>query len=514
MCCLVLGGGTRTGFLSDTLAQLIALPLLLTALWGAFDQLSVRGIRGALLFCGALALVPIVQLVVLPPSIWTALPNRASELATLELLGNGVPWMPISVSPHATALSALSLIPPVAVFLSVVQLDSRQRRMLSVVVLTMGALSVFLGLNQVAQGPDSALRFFEITNPTEAVGFFANRNHFAALLYVLTPFAAAWAVEAAVVAARDWRKFDAQTLRLVASLILLVMLIAGQAMARSRAGLLLTIIAMFAGFALAFTDRRTRSGMTPVQLLGVALAVAIVLSMQFALYRVLERFTSDPLQDARPTFTRLTTAAAKAYMPVGSGMGTFSVVYPTVEKPQDTLENTYVNRAHNDVAELWLESGVMGLALMLVFVVWLAAAALKAWRKDEWGDRDIDRLLVRAASVGITLVIVHSFFDYPLRTCAIMTIMAFACGLLFEPAPVLQGAAAGHVHARSRRPTHDERTEPSLTGPRPPAIAEVEPAHVAPPAPPAARRPWGGDVQWPEEWRKPAKPPKDKTPGS
>ena len=50
---------------------------------------------------------------------------------------------------------------------------------------TVGIIGVFVGLFQVAGGPESPLRYFEITNPTEAVGFFANRNHFAALLYCL-----------------------------------------------------------------------------------------------------------------------------------------------------------------------------------------------------------------------------------------------------------------------------------------------------------------------------------------
>ena len=60
--------------------------------------------------------------------------------------------------------------------------------------LAVGLISVLIGLIQVAQGERSPLRFFEFTNPTEAVGFFANRNHFAALIYCLMLFALAWIV--------------------------------------------------------------------------------------------------------------------------------------------------------------------------------------------------------------------------------------------------------------------------------------------------------------------------------
>ena len=104
--------------------------------------------------------------------------------------------MPISVSPQATWLSALSLVPPLAIFFCTLLLAYRERRLLSLIVIAVGMVSVFVGLIQVAQGQESPLRFFAITNPTEAVGFFANRNHFAALLYCLMVFAIAWTVEA------------------------------------------------------------------------------------------------------------------------------------------------------------------------------------------------------------------------------------------------------------------------------------------------------------------------------
>ena len=51
-------------------------------------------------------------------------------------------------------------------------------------ILGLGAVSLLLGFLQMTQGPASDLRFYEVTNPSEAVGFFANRNHFAALLNV------------------------------------------------------------------------------------------------------------------------------------------------------------------------------------------------------------------------------------------------------------------------------------------------------------------------------------------
>src|SRR5262245_6641118 len=263
--CLTLGGGTSVGFLSDALLQLLAIPVLLVCLWRLLDVTSsAKHARWELLFCLGVVLVPLLQLVPLPPRLWTALPNREPLAATFELLERAVPWAPISVSPRATWLSAMSLLPPLAVFLGTLLLSYRERRHVSIVVLAVGILSVFLGLSQVAQGPKSALRFFEITNQTEAVGFFANRNHFAALLYALTLIAAVWVAEAAAPLNAQRARLDAAwMLAVAASMAVLVVILAGQAMTRSRTGLVLTIVALFGAFALALTGRRDGSGTTP-----------------------------------------------------------------------------------------------------------------------------------------------------------------------------------------------------------------------------------------------------------
>ena len=165
------------------------------------------------------------------------------------LLGQALPWRPISVSPELTWLSLLSLLPPLAIFLGVIQLSSHERRLLSLVVIAAGIFSAIIGLLQVAQGPSSPWRFFAVTNDSEAVGFFANRNHFAALLYCVLVFAAAWAIEIAEeanFAGRNTGLSPIVLLSVAVSFLVLVVLLAAEAMARSRAGLFLTMVHLLA----------------------------------------------------------------------------------------------------------------------------------------------------------------------------------------------------------------------------------------------------------------------------
>jgi O-antigen ligase len=512
---LLLGGGTRGGFLSDALLQLLAIPLLL---WSASrlgdlfwrQRAKVRQLRWEFIFCVAVVLVPLIQLVPLPPALWTLLPHRAPLIASFESLGQSLPWLPISVSPNATWLSVMALLPTLAVFFGTILLGYRERRLLSLAVVAFGIVSAFLGLLQIAQGPASRLRFFSVTNLTEAVGFFANRNHFAAFLYVVLLFAAVWAIDIgfAVGPWRDRRVFEARSIvTITASFLAIVILLAAEAMARSRAGMILTMVSLAGVYGLVLTDRRRRTlSATPLNFLFAAAGTAFILVVQFALYRVLARFNADPLDDARLQFARTTIEAAWAYMPFGAGMGTFVPVYAMFERPQDLFVHVYVNRAHDDILELWLETGIFGIALMSAFVAWFVSRAAKIWRHGSVGANEFDRSLARAATIAVVLIVTHSFLDYPLRTAAMTAILAFACGLMVETLGVDDRAKERRVRTSFDTAAQDAAPRLTAVSPAaasPPAVAaqqELAPLHENPPRQRSAR--WGDDVEWPEAWRK------------
>jgi O-antigen ligase len=514
ICALLLGGGTRGGFLSDAVLELLAVPALLIALSSLID-LSKRkaaiksDAHWALVLCAAIAILPLVQLVPLPPWLWTALPGREEMTKVFGLLGHRLPWMPISVSPSSTWLSFLSLLPPIAIFLSTIQLSYRERRTLILVIIIVGVISAFVGLIQVAEGPNSPWRFFAFTNLNEAVGFFANRDDFAALLYAVLVFASVWIIDLGFRVGfwTDLKSTEHFAIIAVTAVFMAVtVLLAAEAVARSRAGLALTIVALLAIFALSFRDRRRTAGATPSKLLLGAIILAFILSVQFALYRVLDRFTADPLQDARIVFARNTIQAAKAFMPFGAGLGTFVPVYATFERPIDTLANVYANHAHDDFLELWLETGVMGALLFCLFAVWLGAQSVKSWRKPLATASAFDCTLARAATVVIGLLLAHSLVDYPMRTEAIMAVFAVSCALLVAPCRI-----AEHGMRVAREPDRDAvRRTPALAASMP-AVASISPlekpaapvrgTEVLPPNPRQTSARWGEDIQWPDEWR-------------
>ncbi len=540
---LILGGGTRPGFLSDVILQLIAIPVLLIALWALFAS-AKAGPETALktpfqaklpswqrwaplLFCLALVLLPLLQLVPLPPELWTLFPARHEIMAAMQLTSDSLPSMPLSLSPRDTWLSLLALLPPLALFLAVFQLGYTARRQLSLAIITFGLISVFLGLLQVGQGPASPLRFYEFTNPTEAVGFFANRNHYSALLYSVTLFAAAWLlavlmdVEATTrrgsllptnFSPRNWASL--KILLLAAGFTIITALVGAQLMARSRAGLGLTILALMGIYLMSLLNsrqereagaRRKAKNRTSTRVIWAGVALAVIFSAQFALFRLMERFDRPLAQDLRLTIAEVTQKAAKAAWPVGAGMGSFVPVYKKFEEAEN-LGPIYANHAHNDFLELWLEAGLFGFILLASFCAWYAVRTFQVWRHPPAGSQGIDHLLAQAATLVIALILLHSLVDYPLRTAAMMALFAFACALLVPPSEAVKARSEAATTAPLSSPKPAQ--PPSAAPPRPqPSTAWPGqfPKTAMPPKSHATgvleQTSWQ-DIKWPEEWRK------------
>jgi O-antigen ligase len=284
-----------------------------------------------------------------------------------------------------------------------------------------------LGLAQLADGPDSSLRFYQVTNPSDIVGFFANRNHFAALLYCGLPLVAALAVGVVEDSRREAIIGVAMCILAFASLLL------GLGMARSRAGLVLAMISGVIAFGLALQGRSSSRKIPAHRILYVSGTVGAVLILQFAAAGILQRFQADTAEDLRWELSRTTIKAATHFLPLGTGFGTFEDVYRIFETSAQ-LRPTYVNHAHNDYVEILLEGGVPAAIILLAFFVWFCRQALTCWKQRGLNhSRPIDLALPKAGSGIALLLLLHSAVDYPLRTTAMSCVFAMACAFMCDP---------------------------------------------------------------------------------
>lgn len=414
--CLALGGGTRQGLPQESLLQLLALPLLGIGLYRLdWSRLSASARIGLFLLLGAVLWV-FLQQVPLPPEWWAGLSGRSALADELQVAGIEAIWRPVSVDPEATRRAGLALLPPAALLLLALGLDERQRHRLLLLLCFLTIACVVLGLAQLAFGPESALRWHEVTNRSEAVGPFANRNHFAALLVVGLVLAGAWLVSG------QHGPDQKRAMRRLAAATGIAVLLLGLALARSRAGVLLAAPAVIGLGFLAWQARRHAAGADGLhghrRWLALAAVAGVVLGIQFGFYGLLQRFEKDPLQDQRWVISQNTLAAADQFGLLGAGAGSFESVYPSVE-PLDQLIPSYVNRAHNDWIEWWLEGGLPLALLLAAGVLLLALESLRAFRlQRHW------RPWPAAASLGLWMLLLHSLADYPLRTTGLACVAA------------------------------------------------------------------------------------------
>ncbi|ADP71976.1 O-antigen polymerase [Rhodomicrobium vannielii ATCC 17100] len=470
---ILLGGGTSSGFLGDVVIQVAAVQLLCLALWPVLKGAGWDGQRRAI---GVVVLPAVaataLQVLPLPLHIWSGGEAILARDGATGIVGSRA-WDTLSLTPEATWAAAVSLLVPIAIFCAAVRLNFQQRETLCWVVLGLGALSLMIGFLQVAQGPGSSLRFYSHTNLTEAVGFFANRNHFAALLVVCLVLIGYWVTTARV----EVRRSSANLLLWAAVALVSVAFMAGLMMARSRAAVSLAMLVIGGVAAVFYATRKGevfgRDKRTPAKAVVMVAIVAMLLAMQFGLGRLLTRFEEDSVDSLRIRFAGAAVHTAMRSLPFGTGLGSFVPVYGAVEA-SDQVRPSYANRAHNDFAEIFLETGIPGAILVLGFVAWFLRRSWAVWRAPPGGEATRVTALNRTAMLIVAVLILHSLVDYPLRTTASAAIFAFFCGVLAVPAtcePVTRPR-------QQRNPRHSGEK--------------------------VRREAWTGEVSWPEKWRKTA----------
>lgn len=227
---------------------------------------------------------------------------------------------------------------------------------------------------------------------------------------------------------------------------------------RSRAGVALTILGAIGIAALIARDPRNRWKTFSLRLFGVAIAAVVLFSMQFGFDGFVDRLAVDPRGDGRLAIAGHTIAAARSFLPVGSGVGSFASVYGQWEAPADLIPDVYINQAHDDLIQIGLEAGAPGLSILLVFAIALTKRAINLLATHGERAAPLDVALKRASVMAVVCLFLHSLVDYPLRTSAGMILFALCCAVAVDPpassrAPSLQVVIPGPPRKRVRAAT-------------------------------------------------------------
>jgi O-antigen ligase len=118
---------------------------------------------------------------------------------------------------------------------------------------------------------------------------------------------------------------------------------------------------------------------------------------------------------------------------LGWGLGTFTTVYPQFRSFYTDL---FVNAAHNDYLQVLVETGLIGFAAVVWFILEVYRAGLR--NADGW-NRNWSRALGLSALIGCTGLLIHSAFDFNLQIPANACMFYFLCALTTTTASLPEG---------------------------------------------------------------------------
>ena len=417
--CLVLGGSAQ-GIWQNMVLQLAGIAIIGWAAASRAEEPLVGPAKQLLLLAIVAIAVVALQMAPLPPAVWSGLGPRHNLVEGYRALGLALPALSLSMTPAASLDSLLGLIPPLAIFCSIVRLKAYRPSWLAIGLVAGTVAGILIGALQVASASSeqSPWYLYEETNVGTAVGFFANANHMATLLVVTLPFLAAIAASARRASMQRYSAVLALTIG--AALLMLV----GLALNGSLAGYGLAL-PVVAASALIILPSGSRLRLGAVALAGALLIAAVIGLEATSIGSSKLGSEATTSVQSREDILATTSRAMRDFLPFGSGLGSFRQVYQLYERP-DQVTNTYVIHAHNDYAELALETGAAGILLMLLFLAWWAVAVWRVWRTAEAGP------FARAASIASAAMLVHSLVDFPLRTAAMSACFAMCLALLAD----------------------------------------------------------------------------------
>lgn len=415
----------RSASAKIAVALIAATPMLATIIYGATEMwayiplavltamIVIFGIRDGIAKGGidfsngslqlpliGLILIGVVQLLPIGGSVEPGLLSKPASSA-------------LSLDPYATRFFTIRLVMLTVFFAAGLSLISNRKlaKKLAIVVVIFGAVMAFVGILQRLASPD-AIYGMRPTPQAIPFGPFVNQHHFAAFMEMTGGLTLGLLLG-------DVVERNKKALLVIA----LVLMAIAVAMTGSRGGLISALAAasfvIFAHFYL--TGRRSHEpsgGLTGFRIAGfgamILLAAAVVvifLSGGDPLVRGLGM--QSGVGDVSSGRTHFWSVAVKIFLEnpvIGAGYDAFGVAFTK----HDTWNGLFrVEQAHNDYLQALADGGVLAFACVGTFVVLLFRRGISVIRNSTSPAR---RTIAIGALGGCVGILVHSFFDFPLRT--------------------------------------------------------------------------------------------------
>lgn len=411
--------------------------VLISVLWAAIVLLWLAEMwnAGGILLSSSRLQIPLTGLILI--GLLQLLPLGGGELLS------GEASRALSLDPYATRFFVIRLVVFLTFFgacLAFINTGQRLRRMVMLVVI-FGALMAFFGVLQRLSNPDG-IYGMRLTPQAIPFGPFVNQHHFAAFMQMA----------GGLTLGLLFGKETGRDKRLMLATAFVVMGVA-VVFTSSRGGLLGFMAATALAGALSFlgtkssrSDPASASGAQRkivIAAAGLALIIvifgtALLLGGNDSVLRGIGAVSADTdISTGRLHFWPIAIRIFFEHPIIGAGFDSFAVAFTKFDSWNGSFR---VEQAHNDYLQTLADSGIAGLACVLGFIYLLFKRGLATIS----ASRGFRQNAAIGALAGCFGIMVHSVFDFPLRTNS----NAFFFLLLAVIATV--GVAEEH-HARRHR---------------------------------------------------------------
>jgi O-antigen ligase len=296
------------------------------------------------------------------------------------------------------------------------------------------ALAVFA----LIQGISSNGKLYWLRQPRMGgwiYGPYVNHNHYAGLMEMLAPIPLVVSLT----------RMTAPKVRAVAAATAAVM-VGTIFLSGSRGGMLAIVVELSIFGALLVKQKR---GVRTAVGIGLFLALVAGLLVWIGGAELSQRIASvgpghtELSSDIRSNINRDGVRMFLKRPILGWGLGAFPIAY---RQFRTFYTNFFVNEAHNDYLQLLIETGLLGFATMVWFVVTVYRRAIKKIRN--W-TVEASGALTLACVLGMSGILVHSAVDFNLQIPANAALFYVICTL-----------AAAEPFTKPARKKHSVRTTP------------------------------------------------------
>ena len=408
---------------------------------------------------------PLLGMVAL--GLFQLLPLRAPDNAGLSL----VPAKSLSLDPYSTRLVVIEVAALLIYFAATLIFTDMPRRLRTLVrtITIFGFFLAMFGLTQSFTSDGTRVYWFRQLSQSTAFGPFINRHHFAGYMELAIALPLGLLFSGAI------ERYKRPLYAFAAAMMGMALI-----MTNSRGGIIslgaeILFLAVVAGPGLKRGERQPRGQRIRAALMRAGLAfglIAVLIGGTVAIggsdvfTRLLGTASAQDPTTGRSHFWNVTLDVIKAYPVIGSGLGSFSVIYTRYDTRNGYLR---LEQAHNDYLQILADGGLVGGALGLAFILILFRSGFTRRETDDKFRRGV----ATGALAGCFAVLVHSFFDFTLHTTANALLFLILAALATLDSRVDQGSNnRGRRQPRSR----SRNTELKAAASAAPALEGAKPA--------------------------------------